>query len=863
MAKSSLILLLISMFFSYNCFAQKHVSGKIIDEKTKEPVAGAFVLLSHEGTVLANCLSDSEGTFYVDAGNSTENLTLSISILGFSPLEMKLDRTDNLLIKLKEQKLSLKASRIKADVIKEEGDTLTFSAGAFKERSDRTLGELLERLPGISVTKSGGILYNGSYINKFYIEGLDLMGANYGSVTKNFSLESVASIEVYKDHQPVQALAGLEHTGKAAVNIILKENAKGTWLFSGDAAVGAPEFPLFDVRTMLSRFSKKRQNLFLIKGNSIGNDITQEIQAQRYFGKTGAFLMNDNGLDSDFRSSLNPRKSLIDLPNEFWYDNVSWTSTMNHLQRIKEDTQLRAAVTLGAENYEESRDRVETVRFEDNGSMVINDNSSMSDRLRMGFVKLDFEKNNRNVYLADEIMLSGQLRKNNSQMSGSKGYAQGYDLPSFKIQNNLDATLRTSQKRAVKMSSLMSYVRNNHHANYSTGMIETSQSIDNSDFKNSNDISYKFRAKILEITLNGKLDINYLAREANLIGLTESDFLTSEKFNAFMLKPGLSIAAATNIGKARIRLFIPFSLTTVSSNHDSAMTWPELTPTFTLVQRLTNNLKASANVSYTVTRSNPENLAKAAIMTDYRNIRRNGLMTEGDRINTNVGLNYANHVNMIFASTSAYYSKTTSGQARSYSYSENFTLSSLVPYSTYSSSYGGNADFSKYFGLNTLCLDFSIGYDHRTGKDFLQGKAYDYMSDGWSTSASMKTSALRWAHAEASVQFITQKDQAFTTLNSRILNLSAKVNLYPVRNLSLNSELFYGKQWRSERTFSNSPLIKCSIEWKRKKAALLMECHNLLDIKTLTDEVNLKYRTVSTITKLRGREYLAGIRMAL
>ena len=137
------------------------------------------------------------------------------------------------------------------------------------------------------------------------------------------------------------------------------------------------------------------------------------------------------------------------------------------------------------------------------------------------------------------------------------------------------------------------------------------------------------------------------------------------------------------------------------------------------------------------------------------------------------------------------------------------------------------------------------------------------MSDGWSTSASMKTSALRWAHAEASVQFITQKDQAFTTLNSRILNLSAKVNLYPVRNLSLNSELFYGKQWRSERTFSNSPLIKCSIEWKRKKAALLMECHNLLDIKTLTDEVNLKYRTVSTITKLRGREYLAGIRMAL
>ena len=863
MAKPSLILLLISMFFSYNCFAQKHVSGRIINEKTKEPVVGAFVLLSREGTVLANCLSDSNGVFNVDVGNSTENLTLSTSILGFSPLEMKLDWTDNLLIKLKEQKLSLKASRIKADVIKEEGDTLTFSAGAFKERSDRTLGELLERIPGISVTKSGGILYNGSHINKFYIEGLDLMGANYGSVTKNFSLESVASIEVYKDHQPVQALAGLEHTGKAAVNIILKENAKGTWLFSGDAAVGAPEFPLFDFRTMLSRFSKKRQNLFLIKGNSIGGDITKEIQEQRYFGKTGGFLMNDNGLDSDFSSSLNPRKSLIDLPHEFWYDNVSWTSTMNHLQRIKNDTQLRAAVTLGTENYEESRDRIETIRFEDNGSMVINDNSSMSDKLRMGFVKLDFEKNNRNVYLADEIMLSGQIRKNDSQMSGSHGYAQGYDLPSFKVQNNLNTTLRTSQKRAVKMSSLMSYVRNNHHANYSTGAIEASQSLNNSDFKNSNDVSFKVRAKILDITLGGKLDVNYLTREANLIGLTADDFLALEKFNALMLKSGGSVAVATNIGKARIRLLIPFSLTTVSNNNDSSMTWPEFTPTFALTQRLTNNLKASANVSYTVTRSNPENLAKAAIMTDYRNIRQNGLMTEGDRINANAGLNYANHVNMIFASASAYYSRTTSEQARSYSYSENFTLSSLLPYSTYSNSYGGNVDFSKYFGLRALCIDFSIGYDHRSGKDHLQGKAYDYLSDGWRTSASLKTSALKWAHAETSVQWLIQKDQAFSTLNSRILNLTASINLYPTRNLSFNSELFYGKQWRSDRTFSNSPLIKCSIEWKRKKVSYFMECHNLLNIKILTNEVNYHYRTVSTVTKLRGREYLAGIRMTL
>ena len=40
-------------------------------------------------------------------------------------------------------------------------------------------------MPGIDVSESGQIRYNNRPINKFYIEGLDLMGGRYGVAVNN------------------------------------------------------------------------------------------------------------------------------------------------------------------------------------------------------------------------------------------------------------------------------------------------------------------------------------------------------------------------------------------------------------------------------------------------------------------------------------------------------------------------------------------------------------------------------------------------------------------------------------------------------------------------------------------------------
>lgn len=66
----------------------------------------------------------------------------------------------------------------------------------FTEAQDRSIADVLRKMPGIEVAKSGEIRYNGQPINNFYIEGLDMLDGRYGQATNNIAPQDVASVEV-------------------------------------------------------------------------------------------------------------------------------------------------------------------------------------------------------------------------------------------------------------------------------------------------------------------------------------------------------------------------------------------------------------------------------------------------------------------------------------------------------------------------------------------------------------------------------------------------------------------------------------------------------------------------------------------
>ena len=230
--------------------AQVNVSGIVLEKGPDTPLAGASIVLRNaEGKIKKFATSDAKGEFSLSVPE-LKGYTVDVAMMSFAKQTINLDSAKfPLTVKMEVAATVLKEVAVKADRIREQGDTITYNVGSFAQAQDRSIGDVLKRMPGIDVAKSGKIQYQGEDINKFYIEGSDLLGGKYGIATNGISHDDVGAVEVMENHQPMQVLSGISFSDKAAINLKLKNKAKATWTFHGDAGAGCswqPEGVVWD-----------------------------------------------------------------------------------------------------------------------------------------------------------------------------------------------------------------------------------------------------------------------------------------------------------------------------------------------------------------------------------------------------------------------------------------------------------------------------------------------------------------------------------------------------------------------------------------------------------------------------------------
>ena len=96
-----------------------------------------------------------------------------------NPLQRKVD------VQLTPKSIFLKEVNVKANPLRQRGDTLSHNLASFLGKGDVTLEDGLKRLPGVDVSQNGGISYMGKPISQFNIEGMDLLGGKYNLATRN------------------------------------------------------------------------------------------------------------------------------------------------------------------------------------------------------------------------------------------------------------------------------------------------------------------------------------------------------------------------------------------------------------------------------------------------------------------------------------------------------------------------------------------------------------------------------------------------------------------------------------------------------------------------------------------------------
>lgn len=270
------ISLFLMVFLSVLSFAQKTVSGKITDEDgVAIPSASVTIEEPGKDAILAYGITNSKGEYKVTFTSAEPNVDLKVKAFNQRPLTKQINNSDQTLsFKLEGEATEIKEVQLKTKMITARGDTIAYDLKAFDSKSDRTLADVMRKIPGIEVNTDGTILYQGNAINKFYVNGKDLMEGGYGTINNSLPKDAVQKVEVLENHQPVKILQNKVPSDQAAINIKLKNSV--TMTGRGEVGTGFGDPWLWNVKLTPMFFGQKSQWVVNYKTNNMGEQVENE-----------------------------------------------------------------------------------------------------------------------------------------------------------------------------------------------------------------------------------------------------------------------------------------------------------------------------------------------------------------------------------------------------------------------------------------------------------------------------------------------------------------------------------------------------------------------------------------------------------
>ena len=392
-------LFLFFVFSISGTYSQAVISGTVQNDQS-EILSGATVTVSKDSTdaILAYGISDNSGQFRIQLSSPIDSIFLKVSHVGFSSFTKKLQNKDQQLkVQLKESSEELKEVMVEARIIRQRGDTLSFRVSAFKDQKDRVIADVLKKMPGIEIMPGGQILYQGQPIQKYYIEGLDLLEGRYSLANNNLAANDVSEVQILENHQPVKVLDSLEFSERASLNIKLKKEITT----SGTAEVGSGLAPLlWKVNITPMIFTKKQQAIFTYQSNNTGSDVSREIRNFSFL----EFGREEFGIDKNDWLGIR-QLSPPPFEQERWLDNNVHLGSLNYLIRLKKDVDLKTNISY-LNDFQQQVGTTRTRFFTPTDTIDLLENTGNElfyNTLRSKFI---LERNIKDNYLKNELEIN-------------------------------------------------------------------------------------------------------------------------------------------------------------------------------------------------------------------------------------------------------------------------------------------------------------------------------------------------------------------------------------------------------------------------------------------------------------------------
>lgn len=732
--KSYLLFLLFIVLNVFGLSAQNRVlSGIVTDKENSKPLSNVIVMLktSDGKSILRYTTTDERGSFGLET-TTVQKCILAFSLMGYEPISIPVvEGKKNFRITMKPKAVQIKEVVVKAPKIRTKGDTIVYNVARYADAQDKTIGDVLKKMPGIEVEKSGKISYNGKSINKFYIEGLDMLEGRYGIATHSLPQRDVSAIEVLENHQPIKALRENEFSDQAALNVKLNKDARTRWLAILRAGGGvSPALWKGDVSLM--QFKGNGQQMYTYKGNNIGEDVTGQHQML-----TMEELLGRMSGDYSLPSYLNIQTTEApDLDEKRTLFNRSHTFSGNRLFKLGKDYQLATRI-LYANDVRTSRDLSSTEHFLADSLIITEWEDATRIHTDVLNAEATLQANTKDFFLKNTLGVDASWHSGKADLQGTYPNQETASSDRVKIGNRLQ-WVKNIGKRTFTLTSVNSYERKPEQLHVRREESEQHQWVVASAFHTQTTGSYGWNLYPFTLSLNGGVAGVWRSMESDLQGISDSlgvlNFQTPFNYWHVYASPKLQYKRNDWV----ITLDVPF-------HYYSSLLESYLCPRLSVYRELSSQWTISMNGQWNIRPMSDGSYYKGLMMRNYRMLQQ-GILQMEKQTSSSLGmmLNYKNPIQAFFANGSVSYMRSRNPFLRQQSYQGDYIIHRYLPQVSRSETYWVGGKVSKGLDWWELVGTLSVSYSDSHSQMSQNGVLQPYRSDVFQTKLDWNARPASW-----------------------------------------------------------------------------------------------------------------------
>ncbi len=809
-------------------------TGHVADKEDGAPVAGAIVTARDSlGKPLGYTTTSASGDFVLRPRGGGTTAQLDFSTMGYRRQSIPAD-AGRMLVLLTPEATGIREVTIRAPRLSFRGDTVSYNVSRFTEAQDRSIADVLRKMPGIEVAKSGEIRYNGQPINNFYIEGLDMLDGRYGQATNNIAPQDVASVEVMENHQPIKALKDIVFSDRAAINLRLKPHAKARW--TGTLRGGAGWSPaLWNGALFAMRIGARGQSMVNLKTDNTGQNPSAETERLSVED-----ILNGGANDYNPAAHLSVGTSSAPLDDTRTRFNRSHMASLNNLRKLSEDYQLSSSLTWGYDRLASDRAARQSWYLADGTRVDTEQESAASCRQQLS-ARIALKANTERFYMQEKLEASLAWNDIRAELSGSYPNRQRAVAPAYGIENDLKYIRRTGT-RSLTVTSYLKYLTRPQSLDVVRETGSQRQTIADRAFYMNHNAAFGTQAGRFAFAFKGGVSALFRGLVTDLTGTglgtgTANDL--SAGYAGVYLQPGITYRSQ----RLRLTLDLPAGYRRYglhdridgSRNPAGIFTWK---PRFAVKWSPTGRLSLSASGTVGRNAADDSRIGNGAVLRNYRSVLCGvNEYRQALQRSLSAGIAYKNPIGGFFASLLAVRSWNDLPFLPAQRFDGDYIVNYYVRSSNRVRSWYLSGDVSQNIDALNGQAGLNVGYNLSGTELLLEEVPTSYENSTLTVAPRFNFRFAAWVNTEYRLEY------RYTTLSIRGRKPDGRHNF----NQRLTVNLVPSKKW----------VIQFTAEHYYSQLSADRSKHLLLADASLRWKINGKWEATATAANLFGREEYA------